>query len=143
MVSISKSTISFWRKNYMRAMMFFSVVEGEDKYVNIMSQSLQMTFLEEVTTLITTQFDVSKEVLYFLRSKQYSMFVMSLCETRCRSTKYVPIGVALYHYSPSFGVFCPIIVVHSKYQNLGVGKLLLGRLQTCHNEVYNDNCMFI
>ena len=123
---------------------FFSVIEGKDKDVNIMSQSSQTLFLDEVTTIITTQFDVSEEISYFLRNKQYSMFVMSLCESRSRSTKYIPIGVAVYHYSPSFGLFCPIIAVHSKYQSNGVGKSLLGRLQTCHYQVYNgDNRMFI
>lgn len=48
-----------------------------------------------------------------------------------------------YHYSPAFGVFCPLIAVDGSEQNYGLGKSLLGLLQHLHHEKFKDNRIFV
>jgi len=117
---------------------YISVIDGFEKYYDYGTQSVKGAFVEDAITILTSQFDMSNEISFFLKKNHYSMLIMSIRETRRASTKFSPVGVALFHYSPSFGVFCPLLAVRNDYQRVGVGKSLLGRLQSYHCSVFKD-----
>ena len=124
--------------------LYFSNISGEDKSsCSFSTQSPKSQFIEAASTVITSHFEVSKDISFFLEKSMYSMFVLSRKEIRGTSNTDSPIAVMLYSFSPCFGVFCPVIVVSSLVQGCGFGKSLLGYLQKLHFKKYKDNRIFV
>ena len=122
----------------------FSNISGEDKSsCSFSTQSPKSQFIEAASTVITSHFEVSKDISFFLEKSMYSMFVLSRKKIRGTSSTDSPIAVMLYTFSPCFGVFCPVIVVSSLVQGCGFGKSLLGYLQKLHFKRYKDNRIFV
>ena len=122
---------------------YISVIDGFEKYCDYGTQSVKGVFVDDAITILTSQFDMSNEISFFLKKNHYSMLIMSIRETRRASTNFAPVGVLLFHHSPSFGVFCPLLAVRNNYQRVGVGKSLLGRLQSHHCSVFKDLRVFV
>ena len=113
-------------------------IKGTSRSALNLTNSPRDQFISEAVSLLTSNFNVSEDMSFFLQNDLYSIFIISRKNTRTVSEVYIPIATLLYTYSPVNGLFCPLLAVDKKYRKMGFGKSIMGALQSIHFHRFND-----